>query len=267
MHAKSCFTTYNVLLVPPVSGPSHEAAPGAQRMRPDARPVLSRADARAVYDGFATKGHIGGKDASSGYGGPAVAALLSIAAFTEARTVMDYGCGQGKLAEAVLAAQPQLTWRGVDQSPLMVRRFEERMATFGDRSIVELLASGEPSDATAPPTRVDRFVSTYCLDLLSESDMYAVLDLAQRSLRPDGLLLLAGITWGWRDSPRTAFMTLVWTMLYRVTRKTVGGCRPQHLAPYLRARGWTIIEERRTLPAGFPWMVSEVISARPPPGG
>ena len=49
----------------------------------DTRPTLSRAEARTVYDGFATKGHIGGKDASSGYGGPAIRALLTMAAFSE----------------------------------------------------------------------------------------------------------------------------------------------------------------------------------------
>eukprot|EP00966_Prymnesium_polylepis_P025156 580208-Prymnesium_polylepis.1 len=59
-------------------------------------------------------------------------------------------------------------------------------------------------------------------------------------------------------------MTLLWEILYRVTRRTVGGCRPQRLEPYLRERGWTILRSARTLPIGFPWMVSEVISARPP---
>ena len=38
-----------------------------------------------MYDGFAVKGHAGGRDASSGYGGPAVAALLAMAAFADAR--------------------------------------------------------------------------------------------------------------------------------------------------------------------------------------
>ena len=56
----------------------------------DPRPTLSRSEARAVYDGFATKGHIGGNDVSSGYGGPAVQALLAMAMFTEAKTVIDY---------------------------------------------------------------------------------------------------------------------------------------------------------------------------------
>ena len=56
----------------------------------DPRPTLSRSEARAVYDGFATKGHIGGNDVSSGYGEPAVRALLAMAMFTEAKTVIDY---------------------------------------------------------------------------------------------------------------------------------------------------------------------------------
>jgi len=232
----------------------------------DSRPTLSRADARSVYDGFAVKGHIGGKDASSGYGGPAVQALLAMAAFAEAKSVLDYGCGQGKLAELVLDSYPELTWHGIDQSPLMVQRCQERLHKFGRRGSVELLESGEPADVAIEPSSVDRVVSTYCLDLLSERDMYGVLDVAQRSLHPDrGLLLLGGITWGYRDSLRTFVMTLLWELLYRVTRRTVGGCRPQHLEPYLRSRGWTIVKSVRTLPTGFPWMVSEVIAARPPP--
>ena len=53
----------------------------------DSRPTLTRAEARSVYDGFAVKGHAGGRDASSGYGGPAVQALLAMAAFADARSV------------------------------------------------------------------------------------------------------------------------------------------------------------------------------------
>ena len=232
----------------------------------DARPTLTRAEARAVYDGFAVKGHAGGRDASSGYGGPAVRALLTLAAFAEAKSVLDYGCGQGKLAELVLSSHPELKWRGVDQSPMMIDKAKEKLARFGPRCSLELLASGDPATLEVPPSgSVDRFVSTYVLDLLSERDMNAVLDTAQASLHPErGLLLLAGITWGYRDSWKTFFMTLVWELLYRFRRKVVGGCRPQLLEPYLKAKGWTIVRTVRTLPSGFPWMTSEVIAARPP---
>ena len=218
-----------------------------------------------MYDEFAVKGHTGGRDASSGYGGPAIQALLTMAAFSDASNVLDYGCGQGKLAELVLGDEPHICWRGVDQSPLMVQRSREKLERFGPRVQLELLQHGEPSAVAVAAGSVDRFVSTYCLDLLSERDMYAVINKAQESLHPQrGLLLLAGITWGYRDSIRTFFMTLLWEILYRFRRRAVGGCRPQNLGPYLRALGWTDIRVVRTMPRGFPWMVSEVIAARPP---
>lgn len=119
-----------------------------------------------MYDGFAIRGHIGGKDASTGYGGPAVQALLAMAAFGEAQTVLDYGCGQGKLAEVALAAHPKLHWHGIDQSPLMVQRAEERLFNFKPRSRIDLLETGNPRDLAVEPRSIDRFVSTYCLWVL-----------------------------------------------------------------------------------------------------
>ena len=112
----------------------------------DKRAVLSRTEAKEVYDHFATVGHAGGKDASSGYGGPAVHALLKMAKFETANRIIDYGCGQGKLAEFVLKdiirekketsneEQDQgqksfvhhVHWHGVDQSPKMIEKFQER---------------------------------------------------------------------------------------------------------------------------------------------
>mmetsp|Transcript_12853 Transcript_12853/g.19243 ORF Transcript_12853/g.19243 Transcript_12853/m.19243 type:complete len:89 (-) Transcript_12853:319-585(-) len=71
----------------------------------DKRPTLSRTEAKQVYNQFATTSHAGGKDATSGYGGPAI------------RQSMDL------------------------------------------------------------------FISTYCLDLMSETDMHSTLTLAERALK------------------------------------------------------------------------------------
>jgi SAM-dependent methyltransferase len=271
----------------------------------DSRGVLSRAEAKEVYDHFAMVGHAGGKDASSGYGGPAVKALIKMADFDNANNILDYGCGQGKLAEFVLSgilskkikdeaesfvdADPnsisdaasnekiQIHWKGVDQSPKMIEKFTDRVINqfntnknngeckSNEYCSVEFLESGDPSTLLLENGSIDRFISTYCLDLMSEGDMYKVLDKAAACLHPDnGLLLLVGITWGYKQSIKTFFMTAVWELLYIFRRKKVGGCRPQALIPYLKARGWRIQEVEHTMPNGFPWMVSEVISARPP---
>lgn len=249
----------------------------------DKRGTLSRKDAREVYNRFAEKDdRVGGKDVDSGYGGPAVTALVEMADFEKARKVLEYGCGQGKLVELLFSKlrkqrrrhdgdddDNDLSWRGIDQSPKMIQRFIERNGKSADAygtCTAELLESGDPDGVTLEePQSYDRFVSTYCLDLLSEEDIYKVLDLAERSLDPqEGRILLAGITWGYRSSVQTFFMTAIWELLYRVNRKKVGGCRPQLLQPYLESRGWRIDRVVRTLPNGYPWMVSEVISAKPP---
>ena len=203
--------------------------------------------------------------------------------------MLDYGCGQGKLAELVFQSYPypnsKLQWYGVDQSSKMVTKAKERLSKFDNNKSnnkydILLLPNGEPTtiltdkdifhDITQPTKSIDRFISTYCLDLLSENDIYKVLHVAQSLLHPkDGLLILSGITWGYgiKSSTwniKTFIMTLIWEILYMFFRKKVGGCRPQNLEPYLIECGWTIIDNKKTLPASFPWMVSEVIVAKPP---
>ena len=301
----------------------------------DNRGTLSRTEAKDVYNRFADKDDtVGGNDAVSGYGGPAIKALLAMAEFDTAhvQSVIEYGCGQGKLVELVFSKLQQqqqqqrdsdtvdttttnnnneinmnnntlsLTWRGIDQSPKMIDKFLKRNNNGGRNSnnnnnfglrycTGELLESGNPDDVVVRQNNdhryyYDRFVSTYCLDLLSEEDMYKVLDLAETCLDPHhGRLLLAGITWGYpatffpsrragRESDddnyrpssniQTICMTAIWEMLYTINRKIVGGCRPQYLRPYLESKGWTIERIEYTLPNGYPWMSSEVICARPP---
>ena len=255
----------------------------------DNRNVLSRSEAKYVYDYFATVGHAAGKDASasSGYGGPAVKVLVKMADFNNAKTILDYGSGQGKLAEFVLENMIKnvninkcgkieqekklddkvIHWKGVDQSPKMIEKFRDRCVNqFGEKYCSTVfLENGDPSELVLEDASIDRFISTYCLDLMSEEDMYKVLDKAEKCLDPDnGLLLLIGITWGYKQSIKTFLMTTAWELMYKFGRKKVGGCRPQNLMPYLKARGWRIKEVEYTLPNGYPWMVSEVISARPP---
>lgn len=233
----------------------------------DSRKTLTRTEAREVYDGFARKGHIGGQDAGGGYGGPAVQALLTMAAFANAGSVLEFGCGGAKLAEAALTEHRELEWRAVDMSCAQLENARARMSRFGTRFSCELLEEGDPAAVTVSEP-VDRFVSTYVLDLLNEGDMMGVIDAAERCLDPHrGILLLAGITWGYQGEAatvRTFLMTMLWEVLYKIRPRTVGGCRPQLLGPYLEERGWRIVSIERTSPDGFPWMASEVLSARPP---
>ena len=96
-----------------------------------------------------------------------------MAAFADAESCVEFGCGQAKLANLVLAEHPSLRWSAVEQSPEMVALARAAMRPHGRRFAVAL-TGGEPA-AAAVPQRVDRFVSTYVLDLLSERDMRGLL--------------------------------------------------------------------------------------------
>ena len=50
-----------------------------------------------------------------------------------AGTVLDLACGEGFLAEAILARFPAATVVGLDLSPAMLARARERLASFGER--------------------------------------------------------------------------------------------------------------------------------------
>ena len=267
---------------------SHYKSIHNQRLKSfDKRKTISHSEAKSIYNQFAQSGHIGGNDASSNYGGPAIQALMNMADFgvmmdvkpgnTNSdliQRILDYGCGQGKLAEHVFQSLPNeaqtIDWHGVDQSPLMIEKFQKRMNRYENdqfHSTSHFMRDGNPWSLISilPGKQYDRFVSTYCLDLLSEEDMYSVLALAEHCLHPTkGILLLAGITYGYKDSFSTFWMTLAWELMYRIRPDIVGGCRPQCLLPYLKEKGWIIETIERTNPIGFPWMMSEVISARPP---
>merc|ERR1712224_691496 len=75
------------------------------------------------------------------------------------------------------------------------------------------------------------FVSTYVLDLLSEEDIAIVLAEAWRLLRPGGRLALSGITYG--AGLRNRFVVCVWELIHLIRPQIVGGCRHQHLLPYI----------------------------------
>ena len=108
-------------------------APGDEGAWPthDARPTLSRAEVRQIYDQFAATDRNAGQDTESGYGGPAIQALLGFARLEGPQRVYEYGCGKGKLAKLLLERYPGVTYVGVDASPNMVEQCRRAVMAFG----------------------------------------------------------------------------------------------------------------------------------------
>lgn len=215
--------------------------------------LLSRSEARAVYDRIGRR-----QDAQAFYEDPALDVLVAHGAFDDAQSILEVGCGTGRLAERLLRAHcpPEARYVGRDLSPRMVEIARDRLAPFGERATVVQTDGALKLDR--PAESADRVVATYLLDLLSADDVRGVLAEAHRVLGSGGRLCLAGLTWG--ESRLGRAVSAVWSGLHALRPNWVGGCRPLHAQPFLEDGPWALRHREVVRVWGVP---SEVLVATP----
>jgi ubiquinone/menaquinone biosynthesis C-methylase UbiE len=212
--------------------------------------MLSHEKARAFYDWFGAK-----QDWQRFYEDPAVDSLVRHLSLESAKSVIEFGCGTGRLAGSFLANHlpADAEYLGLDVSPVMVRLTEGRLARFGDRARV-LLTTGETTLPVASGS-FDRFISIYVLDLLTEDEVRSLVAEAHRVLAPGGLLGLVSLTHGF--TPLSRVVEKVWVTLHRANPAIVGGCRPISLQKFVKD-AWAIRHAQKIARFGVP---SEVLVA------
>ncbi len=198
--------------------------------------VLTHDQARAFYDRFGSK-----QDLQRFYEDRAVEALLGHGDFEQAHSVVELGCGTGRLAERLLRERLPATARylAVDVSATMVALARSRLQPFGDRA--RAVQTDGALALPAPDGSCDRFLATYVLDLLGEEDIRAALGEARRLLGPGGRLCLASLTFGQTLASR--LLCRVWTGIHGLRPQLVGGCRPLRLEDHLRG-DWRIVHHQ-----------------------
>lgn len=211
--------------------------------------VLSPSAAKRYYDRFGKK-----QDSQGFYEDPAIDDLIAHADFQDVQTVFELGCGTGKLAARLLGhdLSSSAQYIGCDLSPVMVDLAQRRLAAYGQRAQV-VLSEGAVR-FPRPDASVDRVVSTYVLDLLSESDIRRCFSEAHRTLTPGGQLCLASLTRGVNLPSR--IVSSVWMRVFRLNPGLVGGCRPVRLDSFADAGRWRVVHRAVVTPYGVP---SEVL--------
>lgn len=215
--------------------------------------VLTHAQAQHFYDRFGKK-----LDTQAFYEDAALDELIAHAAFGEARSVFEFGCGTGRFADRLLGEHlaPEATYFGADISPIMIGLATQRLARYAERAQVQ--QTDGAMRFPLPDDAVDRVVITYVLDLLSEPDARQAIAEAKRVLTPAGKLCLASLTSGATVASR--LVTTLWSAAFRLHAPMVGGCRPIVLETLLAPDDW-IIEHRSVITQfGVP---SEILVASP----
>lgn len=215
----------------------------------DKQRVLTSSEARKYYDRFGKK-----QDTQGFYENPAMDDLIAHASFRDARKVFEFGCGTGKFAARLLAEQlpSSATYLGCDVSPVMVSLAIQSLEAHPER--VKIVQSDGAVRFPLSDHSVDRVISSYVLDLLSEKDIWMVFAEAHRVLTPSGKLCLVSLTKGITLPSR--IVSSLWIAVFWMRPSFVGGCRPIRLDPYIDRDLWQLVHHRVLTPFGVP---SEVL--------
>ncbi len=222
-------------------------------MPPEPRPrrMLDADQARRFYDDFGAK-----QDAQGWYEDEALDALVARSAFDTAHSVLELGCGTGRLAATLLSDHlpADCSYLGLDPSATMRELSAARLAPFGDRARVQ------PAQGSLPtrPGGWDRLLTTYVLDLLRLATVDHLLNEARHVLAPGGRLCVAGVTPG--TGLRSRIVMGGWDLVHRLSPGLVGGCRPLRLQPRLDPQVWRILHHDVVTTWG---VASEVLVAEP----
>jgi len=197
--------------------------------------MLTYKEAQKFYDAF------GKKQDRQFYEESAINDLIAHGNFSDAKNIVEFGCGTGKLASRLLkdVLPADCHYTGVDISQTMVNLCRENLRHYPDRAKC-LQSKGKPILNIAAKS-ADHFISTYVLDLLSGEDITILLNEACRVLMPGGYLCLAGLTHG--VSAVSRLVEQVWSCIYKIKPSLVGGCRPLEFAKYLETDKWHIIHD------------------------
>jgi len=219
--------------------------------------VLDHSAARAYYDRFGKK-----QDSQGFYEDPALDELIDHANFQDARNVFEFGCGTGKFAARILENNlpPSASYLGCDISPVMVSLANKRLEAHGERAKV-ILSDGALC-FPIPDHSVERVVSSYVLDLLSEEDIERFFSESRRVTRSRGLVCLASLTRGVTLISRA--VSSLWMTVFRMRPSLVGGCRPIRLESYVNFEEWQLKHQRVLSPFGVPSEVLILVSMGTP---
>jgi tRNA (cmo5U34)-methyltransferase len=107
-------------------------------------------------------------------------------------TALDLACGEGLLAEALLARFPQATVIGLDGSPAMLARAAARLAPFGQRFQTRVFSLADRS-WRAPAASAHAIVSSLSIHHLDGGQKRELFGDLLRMLTPGGALVVADV--------------------------------------------------------------------------
>ena len=175
---------------------------------------------------------------------------IELADITDGQTVVEVAVGTGLGFVEIVQRNPNGTNIGVDISRGMLHRAEKRLGQLTDANYE--LKIGNAFHLDEEDERFDLLVNNYMFDLIAFDQMDAILEEFRRVLKKGGKLILVNMTEG------ESFGSGIYSLIYRISPKSFGGCRGVKLSDKLLAHGFEIKTREYYQQLWFP---SEVILA------
>jgi ubiquinone/menaquinone biosynthesis C-methylase UbiE len=211
----------------------------------DAR--ISQDDIPSLYNALSRTYDIWGKLTES----KARNRAIELAEIRDGQNVLEVAVGTGLAFYEIVKQNPHGNNVGIDISSGMLERARDRLKKLSEANYA--LKIGSAFDLEAEDETIDLLMNNYMFDLMSFEDMDKVLKEFKRVLRKEsGKLVLVNMTEG------ELFGSNIYESIFRVSPKTMGGCRGVRLFEKLRAHGFRVARREYYQQLLFP---SEVIVA------
>lgn len=220
------------------------AGPQIPEGRLDAR--VSQSEVALVYDNLSGIYDIWGTLTES----RARSRAIELAAIEDGQQILEVAVGTGLAFYEIVKRNPHGLNVGIDLSSGMLEKAKKRLSTLPGANYS--LRTGTAFDLQLASGSIDLLVNNYMFDLIPFEDMDKVLLEFKRVLKPGGRLVLVNMTKGERLGSG------LYDFIYRLSPKTMGGCRGVRLTDKLTQHGFMVETREYVQQMLFP---SEVILA------
>jgi len=213
----------------------------------DAR--ISQQDVGSIYDKLAGLYDIWGTLTES----RARKRAIELADIHDGQSVLEVAVGTGLAFYEIVKRNLHGSNAGIDLSAGMLGKAKKRLGQL--RGANYRLGVGTAFDLQHQDGSIDVLMNNYMFDLIPFEDMDKVLEEFKRVLKKGGKLVLVNMTEGERFGSR------LYDAVYRLSPKTMGGCRGVRMSEKLKQHGFIVESREYYQQMLFP---SEVILAYKP---
>jgi ubiquinone/menaquinone biosynthesis C-methylase UbiE len=217
-----------------------------QIKKPDLDARVSQEDIVPLYNSLSGLYDIWGTLAES----RARKRAIELAEIRDGQKILEVAVGTGLAFNEIVRRNRNGLNLGFDISPGMLAKAKKRLGKLAGANYE--LKLGSAFHLPAEDEAFDLVMNNYMFDLIAFDEMDAILTEFKRVLKKGGKLIFVNMTTGER------FGSGLYDFIFRLSPKTIGGCRGIKLSERLRTHGFQVVTREYHQQLLFP---SEVILA------